>query len=91
MGLTEAHRRRIAASRFEAQRERDLRGQPSTLRRARLTAEGGRGMSQQALAVLAGCSRDAVSRAERRDPAVSTATLRRLCAVLDVPLGDARQ
>ena len=88
--MNDAHRTRIAAARFDAQRQRELRGQPSALRRARLTTDGGRGMSQQALAVLAGCSRDAVSRAERRDPAVSVATLRRLCAVLDVPLSEAR-
>jgi transcriptional regulator with XRE-family HTH domain len=52
--------------------------QASALRRARMEAN----MSQRALSILAGCSRDAVSRAERGDDRVSLATWRRLAAAL---------
>jgi transcriptional regulator with XRE-family HTH domain len=45
-------------------------------------------VSQRALSILAGCSRDAVSRAERGDERVSLATWRRLAAALDCDVAE---
>lgn len=89
--LAEVHHRRISTARFQQEREKAATDRSTTpLRWARLNAEGGRGMTQQALAVLSGCSRDAVVRAEKGDPRTSPATLRRLCAVLGISVSEAR-
>lgn len=87
----EPQRRRNAVARFEQERARSL-ADPTTsaLKMMRLTADGGRGMSQASLAILAGCSRDAVSRAERGDPRTSAATLRRLASALGVSVASLR-
>jgi DNA-binding XRE family transcriptional regulator len=84
---SDGHRRRVAVSRFESERARAL-ADPSTSRLCRARYE--RGMSQRALSILAGCSRDALSRAERGDPRVSLATWRRLATALQVPIDTIR-
>lgn len=83
----EARRRRNAVARFEQERTAALADPTITpLKRLRLTHDGG--MSQRALAILAGISRDAVSRAERDPSAVSAATLRRLASALRVSVSE---
>lgn len=73
-GQPEAHRRRIAVSRFEQEADRALRDNPSPLRRKRLEAP----MTVAAAANLAGISRDTWRRAEASDPRVSTRTWSRI-------------
>jgi len=86
----EPQRRRNAVARYAAEREAALASPDLTpLRRARLTA-GGAGMSMRALAILAGVSRDSVSRAERGDGRVSDATWRRLATALGRPIDELR-
>jgi DNA-binding XRE family transcriptional regulator len=76
---TEAHHRRVAVARMAQERARTMADpDASPLRRARMRANA----SQRALSILAGCSRDAVSRAERGDDRVSLATWRRLATAL---------
>ena len=84
---SEGHRRRVSVARFAQERDRAL-ADPSTsaLKRARLEAN----MSQRALSILAGCSRDTLSRSERSDPRVSLATWRRLATALNVPIDTIR-
>lgn len=85
LARAEPQRRRNSVSRYTAEREAALAdASTSALRRARLTAAGGEGMSQRALAILAGVSRDSLSRAERGEGKISDATYRRLAAALDV-------
>ncbi len=87
----EPQRRRNSLSRYAAEREAALASPDTTpLRRARLSAAGGEGMSMRALAILAGVSRDALSRAERGDARVSDATWRRLATALGRPVEELR-
>ena len=84
---SETRRRRNAVARFEQERAAALADPTTTnLRRLRLTKDGG--MSQRALSILAGVSRDAISRAERDPSAVSAATLRRLASALKVSVSE---
>ncbi len=78
------HRRRIAVARFQQARARALASDPSPLKRARLTADGGAGMTAAALAGLSGVSRQTITKAEREPGSVSRGTLRRLAATLRV-------
>ena len=90
-GQPEPQRRRNAVSRYASEREAALASpDTSALRRARLSAAGGAGMSMRALAILAGVSRDSVSRAERGDGRVSDATWRRLATALGRDIEDVR-
>lgn len=87
LARAEPANRRNSLSRFEAEREAALAApDTSALRRARLTAAGGEGMSMRALSVLAGVSRDSISRAELGSGRVSDATWRRLAAALGRPI-----
>jgi ribosome-binding protein aMBF1 (putative translation factor) len=80
---SEPHRRRNSVARFERERTAALADPNcSPLKRARLTFEGA-GISTQALAILAGTSRETIRKAERGDR-VSQATLRRLATALKV-------
>lgn len=82
--MREVHRRRIALTRFNGERARALAADPSPLKRARLTANGGAGMTATALAGLSGVSRQTIVKAERDPGSVSRGTLRRLAATLRV-------
>lgn len=85
---SETRRRRNAVARFEQEKLAALADPSITpLKRLRLTHDGG-GMSQRALSILAGVSRDAISRAERDPSAVSAATLRRLAKALKVSVSE---
>lgn len=85
----EQSRRKVSVARFEQERTAALQDPSlSPVRRARLTANGGRGMSQRALAVCAGVSRDVVSRAETDPESVSLPSLRHLAAALGVSVAE---
>jgi DNA-binding XRE family transcriptional regulator len=76
-----------AAAVFEHRKRAALAGDVSALKRARLTALDGAGMTSAALAALADLSRETVRRAEAGAP-ISTRTRRRLAAALGRDLAD---
>jgi DNA-binding XRE family transcriptional regulator len=82
--MREVHRRRIAVARFQRERARALAADPSPLKRARLMADDGAGMTAAALAGMSGVSRQTITKAERCPGSVSRGTLRRLAATLRV-------
>lgn len=90
--LSDTHRRRVAVARFEQGKSAALADpQTNRVKYLRLTADGGRGMSQRALAVCANVSRDVVSRAESNPSSVSLPSLRRLAAALGVSVADLQE
>jgi hypothetical protein len=84
---SEAHQRRVAAARFEADRRRALSGDITPLKRARLTADGGRGMTVAALSILADVSEFTIAAGERGRP-LSPRIRRKLARALDCPPED---
>jgi DNA-binding XRE family transcriptional regulator len=77
-----------SSGRYAAARDAAL-SDPATsaVKPARLTY-GGQGMTQPALCLMAGVSKDTLWRAERDPSSVSAAVLRRLARALNVPYDD---
>lgn len=82
---SEAHRTRIRTGRWEQERAKAHADRAaSPLKLARLD----RGLSQRTLALLCGCSRETIRRAESGDDTVTIKTWARIANVLGVRVAD---